>query len=149
MKKVLILLIILLICLTGCNREITKTCEISTNEYKQKWTYKVDGEKINKIELNITYDNSIFGNVESFASLTKNEEQELKKAILSNLGFDKDSYDGFKIDILVNDNINVKVKIDIEKADKELLSKIGLDLDQNRNIDSTIVEMKENGATCR
>ncbi len=145
MKKVLVLLFLLL--LTGCGQKIN-TCDVKTKELEQKWKFVSKNEKVKEIELEIIYDNSIFENIDSFESLNNDQKAVLKKQILSKLGFEKSSYEGLDINVSVNKEISVLVKVNYDKANKELLKKIGMDLD-DPNINNIIKEMKTNGATCK
>lgn len=147
MKKVLILACLLL--LTGCGEKITK-CNIKTSTFEQNWKYTSKKEKVEEIELNIIYDNSMFENIDSFKDLTPQEKRVLGDQILSKLGFTSRKNKGFNIDIIVNDQISVKAIIDVSNADKELVKKIGLDLDKTgTNINNIVKNMKDNGATCK
>ncbi len=144
MKKILILIVVFL--LTGCGEKIN-TCTIKTSEFEQKWKYISKNENVEKIELDISYDNSLFGKIDSFETLTSKEKNVLKNQILSKLGFEKENYPGFDIDIIIDKNINVKVKSDITMVNKELLKKIGLDFNET-NINQIIKHMIDNGAIC-
>ena len=148
MKKIIILVGLLLLT-TGCGEKIN-TCNIKTSKFEQNWKYTSKKDEIKKIELNIVYDNSIFENIDSFSSLNDREKEVLKEEILSKLGFEKSKYDGFDIDIVITDKISTKALIDISKADKELIKKIGIDFGETgTNINDVIKNMKDNGATCK
>ena len=147
MKKVLIIGCLLL--LTGCGEKIN-TCSIKTLESEQKWRYVSKEEKIKEIEVDIIFNNSTFGNIDSFNSLNSAQKETLKKQILKELGFEKSSYEGLEIKITVEKEIKVKVNIDYTKVNKELLNKIGIDFeDIDMNINQVITNMKSNGATCK
>lgn len=145
MKKILILIIIVF--LTGCGEKIN-TCNIKTNEFEQNWKYVSKNDELKEIELDITYDNSLFGEIDSFESLNSNQKEVLKNQILKKLGFEKSNYEGFNIDIAINKEIKVMSKINYKKADKELLKKIGIDFDKS-NINDILKDMRSNGAICQ
>lgn len=145
MKKVLILLVLLL--LTGCGQQIN-TCNVKTKELEQKWKYISKNDRVKEIELEIIYDNSIFENIDSFESLNEDQKETLKKQILAKLGFEKNNYEGLNIEVTVNKEIAVMVKVDYNKASKDLLTKVGMNLEDN-NINNIMANMKTNGATCK
>ncbi len=145
MKKALILFVLLL--LTGCGQQIN-TCNVKTKELEQKWKYVSKNDKVKEIELEIIYDNSIFENIDSFESLNDDQKEALKKQILVKLGFEKNNYEGLNIEVTVNKEIAVIVKVDYNKAKKELLTKIGMNLEDD-NINNIMANMKTNGATCK
>jgi hypothetical protein len=147
MKKALVLISLLL--LTGCGEKIY-TCNVKTSTFEQDWKYTSKKEEVKTIELNITYDNSMFENIDSFKELTPQEKRVLGDEILSKLGFQSRKNKGLNIDIIVDDKINVKAIIDTAEVDKESIKKIGLDLDKTgTNINDIIKNMKDNGATCK
>lgn len=145
MKKALILFVLLL--LTGCGQQIN-TCNVKTKELEQKWKYVSKNDKVKEIELEIIYNNSIFENIDSFESLNDDQKEALKKQILAKLGFEKNNYEGLNIEVTVNKEIAVIVKVDYNKAKKELLTKIGMNLEDD-NINNIMANMKTNGATCK
>ena len=146
MKTFLLLINILL--LTGCGEKIT-TCNIKTDGFEQNWKYFSKSDIVNKFELNIQYDNSMFG-VDSLEGLNTTEKVVIKKEILSNLGFEKDNYKGLDIDVNITDKIKVYVKADLEKVDKKLLKQIGLDFSEvDMNINSILKNRTNNGVVCK
>ena len=146
MKKILFLITCLLI--TGCGEKFT-ICNIKNEKFEQEWKYTTKKEKITNIDLNIVYNNSMFG-IENLEKLNTNEKIVLKREILSKLGFEKDHYDGLDIDIIITNQINIKIKADLETANKDLLNKVGFDIDNfDRNINSAKKSLIENGAVCK
>ena len=145
MKKIL-LIVFALVFLTGCNNKIT-TCNIKSDKFEQNWKYKTKNDIVTAVDLDISYDNSLF-NITNLSALTTNEKKVLEKTILSNLGFEKNSYDGLEIKIIIIDKINVEIKIDLEKVDKKLLEKIGINLYDGIDINTVIKNMEKSNAKC-
>ncbi len=143
MKRFLILIILLL---TACGEKIT-TCNIKTSEFEQTWKYTSKKDTVNLIELDITYDNSLFG-VSYLNSLNPTEKAVLKKEILSKLGFEKNNYDGLMIDVIIDEKISIKVKTDLSKANSNLLKKIGINK-EDKNINTLVNNMTSGGGICK
>ena len=145
MKKIVFLLI-LIIFFTGCGKEVTKTCQIKSDSYEQIWEFKAKRNKVNAINLDINYDNSLF-NIESLDSLNNTEKLLLKREILKKLDLLDESYPGLNIDVLIKDKLSVKIIVDLNKANSDNLKKIGITF-QNYEIDNIIKDMEKSGAKC-
>lgn len=153
MKKyvTLLLFVVLMGSLCGCGKDkITSTsCTLSQSGMEMAYTLTATNDKIDKISLTITPDNTLFG-VDSLSTLTDEQKEQVKTGMLTNLGLEKDNYEGLKIDIKIEDKMDIKVDADLKKADKEILKKIGMDFSKtNMSLKDAKEEMAETGATCK
>ena len=144
MKKVLVLL--LLIFLTGCNKEIIKTCTIKSDEFEQKWEFISKEDEVSKINLNIKYSNSLF-KIDDLDQLTTSEKLILEREILSELGLLEEKYEGLEIDVLIEKELSIKINVDLSKVDKDVLNKLGINFDSYKTTE-ILKNMEHSGAKC-
>lgn len=154
MKKALVLLftIALSITLCGCSNEnkvTTSTCSISESSMKMSMKFSATNGEIDKVVMTVTPNNSTMG-ISSFKDLDDDMKSQIKKLFLSSLGLEKDSYDGVKIDVTFDEEMDVKLDLDLKVADKDILDKLGLDLDDtDMNLEKSVKELEESGYTCK
>lgn len=155
MKKLLVLLLTTAFAftLTGCGKEekiTTKTCTLN-QEGLMEQTYKLTAtnDEIDKIELTMTFDNSLFG-IESFETLTDEQKEQIKSSMLSTLDLEEETYEGLEIKIDMKEKMVVTVIADLKKADEDTLEKIGLDFtDADMSLETAIKDMTDEGAVCK
>lgn len=151
MKKILYVFIAILMLgvFSGCEKEEkTTTCTIDRSSYSE--TQKLTGKRnVEQLELTYVYENSLF-NIDSFNDLTDEQKEQIKTTMLTNLGFDKTSYDGFEIIVDIQDKMTVTMKIDIAKADTSVTKKVGIDFSStNLNYDDAVKSYEDIGYTCK
>lgn len=158
MKKLSILLLtmIMTITLTGCGSITSKediinskTCTITKNGIEQIYKYTATNDEIDKVELTMVYDNSLFG-VETLSTLTEAQKEQITTEMLNNLELESNTYEGLDINIDIQDQMKVNLKADLEKADPEILKKVGLDFtDADMSLERAVEDMTDAGATCK
>lgn len=151
MKKALYIFIAVLMLGTfsGCGKEEkTTTCTIDRSSYNE--TQKLTGkDKVEQLEMTYVYDNSLF-NIETLNTLTDEQKEQIKTSMLTNLGFDKTSYEGFEILVDIQDKMTVTMKIDIAKADTSVTKKVGIDFtNTNLDYDDAVKSYEDLGYTCK
>jgi len=139
-------LIICLLLLTGCHKNISKTCTIKSDSFEQVWNFETKDDVVNTIKLNISYDNTLF-NTEGFNELSNTEKLVLKRQILDEVGFLKINDPGLDIDVIIEENIKFVINIDLNKVQKETLEQFGISF-QSYNIDEIIKKMEKANAKC-
>ena len=94
------------------------------------------------------FDNSLFA---SIPKLDDSIKEQMKKSMLANLGLEKDSYEGLTIKMDFNDKMVLTLTADLNKADSELLKKIGLDVtNADRSLKRAVADFKkESHGTCK
>lgn len=136
---------------TGCGEDVieTKTCTL-VQEGTMEQTFKLTAtnDEINKVELTMVYDNAIF-EVDTLSTLTDDQKEQVKTNMLTTLGLDSTSYEGLEIIIDIAHQMTVTLIADLEKADVEVLKKVGLDFtDTDMSLKRAISDMKNSGGTC-
>ena len=158
MKKISILLLttIMAITLTGCRNNISTTdaitskiCTIKQNGIEQTYKYTATNDEIDKVELTMVYDNSLFG-VETLSTLTESQKEQITTEMLNSLELESTTYEGLDINIDIQDQMKVNLKADLTKANPEILKKVGLDFtDADMNLERTVEDMTDAGAVCK
>lgn len=154
MKKLfaLLLTIALSATLVGCSTEDvveTKTCTKEAEGISQTYKLTATNGEIDKVELVMVYDNSIFG-LDTLSTLTDDQKELIKTNMLTTLGLESNTYEGFEINVDIQDQMTVTVSADIEKADPEVLKKVGLDFDGvDMDLDNAVDGMTSDGAVCK
>lgn len=110
----------------------------------KKWTFDIGKNKIvsSKIEIMEDYMNYDYELVDTITDEVKNE---IKSLILQDLGLEKEKEDGIKVSFEFDNNINVTIEVDYSKADKHKLDYMGLNIDDNVDIDNFIDEVEKYG----
>lgn len=159
MKKISMFLLtfIIVVTLTGCKEEnnnndviTSNTCILKEEDGVQQ-TYKLTAtnDEIDKVELTIVYDNKIF-EVDTLSTLSEEQKDQIKSDMLTNLGLENTTYEGLDINIDIQDQMTVYVKADLEKADKEILKKVGLDFTgADMSLGQAVRDMTASGASCQ
>ncbi len=152
MKKTCFIIIFMLIILatTGCvkDKETSKTCTTISDNITYIYKYNATNDIIDKFEMNLLFDNSLFG-VDSLDVLTDNQKEQIKLNILNTLGLQNTNYDGISINIDINDKINVSIVADLKIADKDFLKKLGFNFSNtDMSLKNTVKIIEENGAVC-
>lgn len=153
MKKlsILVLTLVLALTLTGCGNKVeSSTCSMGEKDgIDQTFKFSATNGKVDKVELNMVFNNSLFG-VETLETLDDAQKEQIKTTMLKNLGLTSDTYEGLEIIVDIQDKMSVTVKADIEKADPEILKKIGMDLEGvDMGYKRAISDMEKAGATCK
>ncbi|MBQ9834383.1 MAG: hypothetical protein IJO33_04255 [Bacilli bacterium] len=159
MKKMcaLLLTLVMTFALCGCGEEkvkqkesVTKTCTLSEENVEEIFKLSAtDGEDIDKVDLTMIFDNDMFG-VDSLNVLDDTQKEQLKTNVVTTLGLDSDAYEGLTINIDIQDQMTVTINADINKADAEVLKKIGMDFtDADMSIENAVKDLTDGGATCK
>ena len=159
MKKMcgLLLTLVMVFSLCGCGEEkveqkesVTKTCTLNEENIEETFVLTAtDGEDIDKVDLTMVFDNAMFG-VDSLNVLDDTQKEQVKTNMLTTLGLDSDTYEGLAINIDIQDQMTVTINADINKADAEVLKKIGMDFtDADMNLENAVKDLTDGGATCK
>lgn len=163
MKKIsmLLLSIILGATLTGCSigteendtpKEdviATKTCTQEYDDYVGTYVLTATNDEIDKIEMTYVYNNSLF-NVDTLATLTEEQKEQIKTNMLSTLGLDNATNEGMEIQIDIQDQMTVTIKADLKVADAAVLKKVGLDFSNtDMSLEAAVKGYEKDGATCQ
>ena len=151
MKKLyLILPVIMILLVVGCGESGTKTCTIDRNSYTE--TDKITGKdgKVSEMEMTFVYDNSLLGG-KSLKDFSDEQKEMLKKEMLNRLGLEKEVNEGLEVKFDMEDQMKLSMKVDVNKVDKDILSKIGVDFSGVANTDysSAIKTFEDGGYTCK
>ena len=154
MKKGLVLLLTMALSMTlcGCGAEdkvTTSSCSISENNMNMTMDFSATNDEIDKVTMTVIPDNEAMG-ITSFKDLDDDMKTQIKEVFLTSLGLDKDTYDGIKIDVEFDDNMTLTVDIDLKVADEDILTKLGLDLDDaDMSLEKSVEDLEESGYTCK
>ncbi|MBQ4583916.1 MAG: hypothetical protein IJA94_03410 [Bacilli bacterium] len=153
MKKMyrIILTLVMVFLLCGCGeKSVTKTCTMNEENIEETFVLTAtDGENVDKVDLIMAFDSEMFG-VESFDVLDNNQKEQIKTSVFDSLGLDSYTYDGLNININIQEKLTVTINADINKADAEVLKKIGMDFTgADMNIETAEKELADVGATCK
>ena len=152
MKKISLVLLsmILVLTLTGCgiDKITSSTCTTTSDGVTYTYKYSATNDEIDKIEMVLVFDNSTFG-VDSLDILTADQKEQIKTNMLNTLGLDSSNYEGFSVNIDIQDKMTVTVVADLTTADSEVLNKIGLDFSNtDMSLKNAVKDMEESGAVC-
>lgn len=153
MKKMttLIMTFILTLMLTGCTKteKITSsTCTLNQNNIEQTFKMTATDDEIDKIDMTMVYDSKALG-VDNLSDLTTEQKEQVKSTMLNTLDL-KDTQEGLEIGIDIEDKMTVTIKIDLKKADKDVLKKINLDFtNADMSLKKSVKQMEDEGATCK
>lgn len=152
MKKIsLLMLTLVMACmLTGCgkDKETSATCNYKNEQFDSTVRLSAKNDKIEKVGLTYVYENSALG-IESFDNVTDEQKEQIKENMLTILGLTEESYEGFAIDITIEDKMKVNIEIDIATADKDALKKLGIDFSNtDMSLANAVKTYKDQGFTC-
>lgn len=153
MKKIsTILLAIMMICVvTGCGKEDevkTVTCTKQESAYSNTTTLTSKNGEVGKIKITYAYDNSAMG-VSSFNDVTDEQKEQIKTNMLTTLGFNDKTYEGFSINVYFDDQMKTDIEINMETVEQEALDKVGLNFSNtNKDFDDAVQSYKDTGYTC-
>lgn len=153
MKKlsILVLTVVLALTLTGCGNKVeSATCSMGEkNGINQTFKFSATNGQVDKVELNMVFNNSLFG-IETLDTLNETQKETIKSTMLKNLGLEKDTYEGLEIIVEIKDQMSVTIKADIKKADPAILKKIGMNFEGvDMGYKRAISDMEKAGATCK
>ena len=152
MKKLymLVLSTMFVLILNGCGGDVkSKTCSKEYDDYIETYVFTAKDDKIEKAELTIEYKNSLFG-IETLNSLTEEQKKQVRENMIATLGLEDKEYEGLELVIDIKDTMTVNIKADYDKADVNVLNKVGLDFTStNMNIDAATEAYMENGGNCK
>lgn len=156
MKKILSLLVMMLmtVSLTACGSEeiSSKTCTIESDGLQQTFKLTATNNTVDKIELTMVYDAETLG-VDSLSELDDSQKELIESNMLDTLGLESATNEGLELTIDFDDVMTVVLKVDLKKADSELLEKVGLDFtdatEEDMSLDVAVEEMESSGATCK
>lgn len=147
----ILIIIILLIIKPKTKATIRIECTPEKVSNIQKWTFDIGNKKIvsTKIEMIEDYANFDYELGDSIADEVKDE---IKTLILQDLGLEKEETKGIKVSFEFDNNIHITIDVDYSKANKEKLEYIGLNIEDNIDVDNftSSVEQYGNGTfTCK
>lgn len=179
MKKNFSLLLILLlsIFITGCGKEIEEESKEQVNDVVKKeeqskikndgplsvkvcslddgdglvqtFKYSATNGEVDKVDITMVYDSKLFG-VTSLATLSNNEKEDLKSAMLEGFGIKDTGNEGVSASFDIKDKMTVIINVNLETADSEVLNKIGITFHpENRTLDAYVDMMETSGAICK
>lgn len=150
MKKILTLALVMILFVCGCGKDevLTNTCTLKEDGLEQTYKMTATNDEINKVELEIVYDNETLG-VDSLEGLTNDQKEQIKTNMLTTLGLEQTTYEGFEIKIDIEEKMTVTIDADLTKADAEVLKKVGLDFSNtDMSLENAVEDFKDTGATC-
>lgn len=152
MKKILILLLttILSLSIVGCGKKVitTKTCTTDQEDYLETYKLTATNDQIDKVEIVYLYDNELF-EVDTLSDLNEEQKDQIKTNMLKTLGLESTTYEGFEVNIDIQDQMTITIKADLTLVDPEVLKKVGLDFsDTNMSLKEAISDMTKAGAVC-
>lgn len=152
MKKLskLLLVGILATTLTGCGEDVveTKTCSKQNKDYHETYVLTATNDEIEKVELKFVYENSMFG-LDTLANLDDATKETIKTSMLKTLGLDSSSYEGFEVNIDIQDQMTVTIKADLTTADAEIMKKVGLDFaNTDMSLKRAVSDLEDSGSVC-
>ena len=148
MKKIYILfLVAFLFVTTGCAKEAkeeSKTCTMEENGLKTVYTFDAMDNEINKVSMSMTFDD------ENMQNLSEEDQEQFKKIMLDSMGLEDKTYEGMSISFDFSDKMTIIIDVDLKKASKEDMEKVGFDFtDTDMSLNTTIKDMEKDGATCK
>jgi len=158
MKKFLILLLVTPLVLVGCGKEekeekkedviASSTCHLEAGGTDMLIEMKAKNDIINHLDLTYTVTAESIG-IKSFEDLDEETKKEAKDQFIKGLGLEKDNYEGIKVNVEIKKDMVFKITIDINKADKEVLEKMGYDFeDIDNSLEKGVKDLEEEGFTC-
>ena len=154
MKKFFMLSIItiLSLTLTGCGEDVieTKICTKDKETYIETYELTATNDETNNVMLTILYNNSLF-DVDTLEDLTDEQKEQTKENMLTSLGLEETTYEGFEINIDIAKLMTVNIKADLSLADPGILKKVGLNLDSvehERSLKEIVEQFTNSGYTC-
>lgn len=154
MKKLSMVLLsfFVIVFVSGCGKDVveTRTCTSNQNGVEQSFTFTATNDEINKVDMVFTYDNSLFG-ISSFKDVDNETKEQMKNSMMESFGLEKNKYDGFEIKIDIQDKMTVTINADLKKADKNILSKVGMNFtgDEDMSLKRAVEDSKADGFTCK
>ena len=157
MKKIsmLLLVVVMVFVVTGCTEEKIEekvaTCTSQQDTHFESVTINGENNKVTLYEVTYKYENSLLG-VESMEDYTDEQKQAFVDNMYNNLGFEKGKkYDGFSIDIRVEDQVIVEFSGDVNNENaRENFLKLGIDLsDANLGFEDAVHSYRLAGYTCK
>lgn len=153
--SILLLTIMMMVMLTGCGEDILKedviassTCTKQNEDYHETLTVMATNDEINNVELTFVYENSLFG-VDTLSTLDETQKEQVKANMLTNLGLESSTYEGFEVVIDIQDKMTVTIKADLTKADSEVLKKVGLDFSNtNMSYEDAVKSLEAEDYSC-
>lgn len=153
MKKISMLLsaIIMVFVVTGCDeKEEVKTfaCTSKFDKYTNTTTLTSENGKVGKVKVTYAYDNEAMG-VTSFNDVTDEQKEQIKTNMLTTLGFNDKTYEGFSINVYFDDQMKVDIEVDMDTVEQEALTKVGLNFSNtNLDYDDAVQSYRTGGFTC-
>jgi len=154
MKKILSLLLVFtfVIILSGCGKDkvTTTVCNYTDGDgSKMAFDLSATNDEIDRVKMTVVPSNTLMG-ISSFKDLDDDTKNQIKDAFLAEYGLEKDTYEGLKIEIVFDDNMNITFDADLKVADEEILKKIGMDFeDSDMSLERAIEDMEAEGYTCK
>ena len=147
----ILIIIILLLVKPKTKATIRIECTPEKVSNVQKWTFDIGNNKIvsTKIEMIEDYANFDYELGDFIADEVKDE---IKTLILQDLGLEKEETKGIKVSFEFDNNIHITIEVDYSKANKEKLEYMGLNIEDNIDVDNftSSVEQYGNGTfTCK
>ena len=69
--------------------------------------------------------------------------------MLTTLGFNDKTYEGFSINVYFNDQMKVNIEVDMDTVKQEALTKVGLNfINTNLDYDEAVQSYRTGGVTC-
>lgn len=154
MKKLstLLLVLVLTVVLTGCGAKedviTTKTCTAQYDGYEATYKLTATNDEIDKIKMDIVLDNKTLG-VETLATLTDEQKEQIKTNMLSTFGLDSSTNEGLEVIVDIQDQMTVTIDADLKIAEPDVLKNVGLDFsDADMSLEKTVKYFEKDGATC-
>ena len=153
MKKIsmLLLAIIMVFVVTGCTEEKVATCTSQQDTHQETVIINGENDKVTIYQVTYKYENSLLG-IESMDDYTEEQKQAFVDNMYNNLKFEKDKkYDGFEIDIRVEDQVIVEFSGDVNnESAREQFLKLGIDLSNaDLGFDKAVQSYRNSGYTCK
>jgi len=153
MKKTfaLLLMMILTVTLCACGKDKVTTLSCSGEQSGSKMTFDLSAtnDTIDKVKMTVVPNNADM-QITSFKDLDEATKTQIKDLFLTNLGLEKESYEGLDVIVNFDDNMNIIIDADLKTADKTILTKLGLDFDdKDMSLKRAKEDFESTGFTCK
>lgn len=132
---ILLILIIILLIVKKSNSGSSKfSAEIVCTPVKisniKKWTFNIKNGKIKTTKLEMMEDYANYG-YELAEDVIPETQNEIKSLVLKDLMLSSEKEEGINLNIYFDNNVNIDINIDYDKANKEKLEYMGLNFEGN------------------
>lgn len=148
MKKLLLVLCACLLCAcSNTNNTTSKTCSITQDPLTVEIALSAKDDTINTMNFAVTMDASQLGLGDELGNITDEQKDTIKDNLLQSLGIDENTT-GITVDAKFDDNINMKINIDLEACSEETLKTFNFEED-DLSLENAVEQFVAQGYTCK